>query len=128
MGIDEKKYASLPLQKEVIEQVAQIKETFKNTKLILSIDRLDYSKGILQRLQAFEQLLQKHPGYIEKVTLYMIVVPSRDTVPQYAHLRDEIDKRVGNINALYRKMDWTPIHYYYRSFPHRNAFSLILFG
>jgi trehalose 6-phosphate synthase/phosphatase len=46
----------------------------------------------------------------------MIVVPSRDTVPQYAHLRDEIDKRVGNINAIYRKMDWTPIHYYYRSF------------
>lgn len=47
----------------------------------------------------------------------MIVVPSRDTVPQYAHLRDEIDKRVGNINALYRNMEWTPIHYYYRSFP-----------
>jgi len=117
MGIDEKKYSSLPLEQDVIEQIALIKETFKNTRLILSIDRLDYSKGILQRLQAFEQLLNRHPEYIEKVTLYMIVVPSRDTVPQYAHLRDEIDKRVGNINALYRKMDWTPIHYYYRSFP-----------
>ena len=117
MGIDEKKYASLPKKKEVIEQIELVKETFKNTKLILSIDRLDYSKGILQRLQAFEQLLQQHPEYCEKVTMYMIVVPSRDTVPQYAHLRDEIDKRVGNINALYRKMDWTPVHYYYRSFP-----------
>ena len=117
MGIDEKKYSSLPLQQDVKEQISQIRESFKNTKLILSIDRLDYSKGILQRLTAFEQLLQLHPGYMEKVTLYMIVVPSRDTVPQYAHLRDEIDKRVGNINALYRRMDWTPIHYYYRSFP-----------
>ena len=117
MGIDEKKYASLPKKKEVIEQIELVKETFKNTKLILSIDRLDYSKGILQRLQAFEQLLQQYPEYCEKVTMYMIVVPSRDTVPQYAHLRDEIDKRVGNINALYRKMDWTPVHYYYRSFP-----------
>jgi trehalose 6-phosphate synthase/phosphatase len=117
MGIDVNKYASLPLQKEVTEQIGLIKETFKNTKIILSIDRLDYSKGILQRLQAFEQLLQQHPEYCEKVTMYMIVVPSRDTVPQYAHLRDEIDKRVGNINALYRNMDWTPIHYYYRSFP-----------
>jgi trehalose 6-phosphate synthase/phosphatase len=117
MGIDNEKYASLPLQKAVLEQKALIKETFKNSKLILSIDRLDYSKGILQRLQAFEQLLQQYPEYCEKVTLYMIVVPSRDSVPQYAHLRDEIDKRVGNINALYRKMDWTPIHYYYRSFP-----------
>jgi len=117
MGIDENKYASLPLQQDVKEQISQIKESFKNTKLILSIDRLDYSKGILQRLTAFEQLLQQHPEYMEQVTLYMIVVPSRDTVPQYAHLRDEIDKRVGNINAIYRKMDWTPIHYYYRSFP-----------
>jgi trehalose 6-phosphate synthase/phosphatase len=117
MGIDEQKYSSLPLEKEVKEQISLIKETFKDTKLILSIDRLDYSKGILQRLQAFEQLLNQHPEYCEKVTLYMIVVPSRDTVPQYAHLREEIDKRVGNINALYRKMDWTPIHYYYRSFP-----------
>ncbi|MEO6976894.1 MAG: bifunctional alpha,alpha-trehalose-phosphate synthase (UDP-forming)/trehalose-phosphatase, partial [Mucilaginibacter sp.] len=117
MGIDDKKYASLPLEKEVVEQVAVIKETFKGTKLILSIDRLDYSKGILQRLQAFEQLLQLHPEYCGKITLHMIVVPSRDTVPQYAHLRDEIDKRVGNINGLYRNMEWTPIHYYYRSFP-----------
>jgi len=117
MGIDVNKYASLPLTKEVKENISSIKEAFKNSKLILSIDRLDYSKGILQRLQAFEQLLQKHPEYAEKITMYMIVVPSRDTVPQYAHLRDEIDKRVGNINGLYRKMDWTPIHYYYRSFP-----------
>jgi len=117
MGIDVKKYASLPLRKKVKENISSIKEAFKNTRLILSIDRLDYSKGILQRLQAFEQLLKTHPEYAEKITMYMIVVPSRDTVPQYAHLRDEIDKRVGNINALYRKMDWTPIHYYYRSFP-----------
>lgn len=117
MGIDVKKYATLPHRKKVKENIRSIKETFKNSKLILTIDRLDYSKGILQRLQAFELLLQTHPEYAEKVTMYMIVVPSRDTVPQYAHLRDEIDKRVGGINAVYRKMDWTPIHYYYRSFP-----------
>lgn len=117
MGIDAKKYAALPLQKVVKENIASIRETFKDSKIILSIDRLDYSKGILQRLQVFEEMLKKHPEYLEKVVLYMIVVPSRDTVPQYAHLRDEIDKKVGSINALYRKMDWTPIHYYYRAFP-----------
>jgi len=117
MGIDYNKYSSLPLEAEVKQQIEQINDTFKDTRLILSIDRLDYSKGILQRLQAFEQLLQRHPEFCGKITLYMIVVPSRDTVPQYAHLRDEIDKRVGNINALYRNMEWTPIHYYYRSFP-----------
>src|SRR6201985_3774267 len=115
MGIDFEKYNSLPKTPEVKEQVKQIKDTFKDTKLILSIDRLDYSKGILQRLQAFEYLLKNYPDYKEKIALYMVVVPSRDTVPQYQQLREQIDKMVGQINALYRTMDWTPIHYYYRS-------------
>ena len=117
MGIDEKKYASLPTTKEVKKDIELIKDSFKDIKLILSIDRLDYSKGILQRLQAIEYILENHPECREKIALYMIVVPSRDTVPQYAHLRDEIDKKVGTINSVYRTMDWTPIHYYYRSFP-----------
>lgn len=115
MGIDEKKYAELTELPEVIEQATQIKDIFKDNKIILSIDRLDYSKGILQRLQAFELLLEENPEYLTKVTLYMVVVPSRDTVPPYAHLRDQIDKKVGNINARYRTIDWTPISYYYRS-------------
>ena len=117
MGIDDQKYASLPDQEEVKEQINHLKDTFNDYQVILSVDRLDYSKGILQRLKAFEELLELYPEYIEKIILYMIVVPSRDTVPQYKELRDEIDKRVGNINSLYRTMDWTPILYFYRSFP-----------
>jgi len=117
MGINDKKYAALPMEKIVQTQAELIRSTFKDCKLIISIDRLDYSKGILQRLQAFELLLQQHPEYKGKITLYMIVVPSRDSVPQYAHLRDEIDKRVGNINSIYRTIEWSPISYYYRSIP-----------
>ena len=117
MGIDDKKYASLTQDPEVIKHVEEIKASFKNTKLVVTIDRLDYSKGILQRLQAFEHLLEKYPAYKEKIALYMVVVPSRDTVPQYAQLRDQIDKKVGSINSVYRTMDWVPIHYYYRSLP-----------
>jgi trehalose 6-phosphate synthase/phosphatase len=117
MGIDDKKYASLPADPEVKKDIKLIHDTFKDTKLVVTIDRLDYSKGILQRLQAFEYLLQHYPQYKEKIALYMVVVPSRDTVPQYAQLRDQIDKRVGTINSVYRTMDWTPIHYYYRSLP-----------
>lgn len=117
MGIDDKKYASLPREPEVIRDINLIKDSFKDTKLVVTIDRLDYSKGILQRLHAFEYLLEQYPEYTEKITLYMVVVPSRDTVPQYAHLRDQIDKIVGSINSVYRTMDWTPIHYYYRSLP-----------
>lgn len=117
MGIDDKKYASLPEKPEVQLEIANLLDSFKNIKIVLSVDRLDYSKGILQRLQAFELLLQLYPQYLEKIVLYMIVVPSRDTVPQYKELRDAIDKRVGNINSLYRTLNWSPILYFYRSFP-----------
>ncbi len=115
MGIDDRKYEELPQQTEVRRQIQEIKDVFKGNKIVLSIDRLDYSKGILQRLQAFEMLLDTHPEYIDKLTLYMIVVPSRDAVPQYRELRDQIDKRAGNINGRYRTIGWTPIQYYYRS-------------
>ncbi len=117
MGIDFDKYSALPKETAVQQQIIQLKSLFKNNKLILSVDRLDYSKGILQRLQAFELLLELHPEYLGKVVLYMIVVPSRDTVPQYKELRDAIDKKVGNINSIYRTMDWSPVLYFYRSFP-----------
>ncbi|RYE00833.1 MAG: HAD-IIB family hydrolase, partial [Sphingobacteriaceae bacterium] len=101
----------------VKQEIKQLQESFAGVRTILSVDRLDYSKGILQRLQAFEELLQNNPEYLEKVVLYMIVVPSRDTVPQYKHLRDEIDKRVGNINSMFRTLNWSPVQYFYRSFP-----------
>ena len=117
MGIDDKHFESLISTPEVQENIQQLQQTFGETKIILSIDRLDYSKGILQRLNAYEKLLKNNPDYIERIVLYMIVVPSRDTVPQYKELRNEIDKIVGNINACYRTLNWLPVHYYYRSFP-----------
>lgn len=117
MGIDYDKYASMVGNMEVQQQLQQLEENFHGIKMILSIDRLDYSKGILQRLQAFELFLQLYPEYTEKVVLYMIVVPSRDNVPQYIALRDEIDKLVGGINARFRTINWHPVHYFYRSFP-----------
>ncbi|NSL86448.1 bifunctional alpha,alpha-trehalose-phosphate synthase (UDP-forming)/trehalose-phosphatase [Chitinophaga sp. Mgbs1] len=117
MGIDYDKFASLGNNPEVQEHLKTLRENFREERLVLSIDRLDYSKGIIQRLQAFELLLQLHPEYISRVVLYMIVVPSRDTVPQYKELRDDIDKLVGNINARFRTLSWHPIQYFYRSFP-----------
>lgn len=117
MGIDYDKYASMVGDIEVQQQLQQLEENFHGIKMILTIDRLDYSKGILQRLQAFELFLQLYPEYAEKVVLYMIVVPSRDNVPQYIALRDEIDKLVGGINARFRTINWHPVHYFYRSFP-----------
>lgn len=116
MGIDYDKFENLTKHAKVARYSAAFKESQKNLKIILTIDRLDYSKGIIQRLQALELLLQLHPEYIEQVVLYMIVVPSRDTVPQYRELRDRIDQLVGNINSRFRTMNWVPVHYFYKSF------------
>ncbi|RKD18242.1 bifunctional alpha,alpha-trehalose-phosphate synthase (UDP-forming)/trehalose-phosphatase [Pelobium manganitolerans] len=117
MGIDADKFNSLPSSPEVLEIIKNYDDALGCKKIVLSIDRLDYSKGITQRLQAFEKVLLDHPKYIEQICLHMIVVPSRDTIPQYAELRDQIDKLVGNINARFRTASWHPIHYFYRSFP-----------
>ncbi|NRF40019.1 bifunctional alpha,alpha-trehalose-phosphate synthase (UDP-forming)/trehalose-phosphatase [Pedobacter foliorum] len=116
MGIDADKFESLTKHAKVAKHSASFKASQKDLKIMLTIDRLDYSKGITQRLQAVELLLQLHPEYKEKIALYMVVVPSRDTVPKYKELKDQIDQLVGNINARFRTMDWQPIHYFYRSF------------
>jgi len=117
MGIDFDKFDQLAQTDPVQEKAEQIKQQFQERKIILSIDRLDYSKGILERLQGFELLLQTHPELHQQVVLYMLVVPSRDNVAQYKVLRDEIDRMVGHINAVYGYNSWTPIAYFYNAFP-----------
>ncbi|SEW46622.1 trehalose 6-phosphate synthase /trehalose 6-phosphatase [Chitinophaga sp. YR573] len=117
MGIDNDKFEILSSDPEVLRQLDSLRENFQHTHMVLSIDRLDYSKGIIQRLEAFELFLQLYPEYVEKVVLYMIVVPSRDTVPQYKELKETIDRIVGGVNARFRTMNWHPVNYFYRSFP-----------
>lgn len=117
MGIDFDKFSGLPATDRVQQEIDYFRAGKEDMKVILSIDRLDYSKGILERLKALELLLQHHPEYIGKIELFMIVVPSRDTVPKYSELRDQIDQFVGNLNARYRSMNWIPVNYFYRSFP-----------
>ncbi|RFM33396.1 bifunctional alpha,alpha-trehalose-phosphate synthase (UDP-forming)/trehalose-phosphatase [Chitinophaga silvisoli] len=128
MGIDNNKFELLSQDPEVIKQVESLRENFQGTHMVLSIDRLDYSKGIIQRLQAFELFLQLYPEYIEKVVLYMIVVPSRDSVAQYKELRDAIDMLAGGINARFRTLNWHPINYFYRSFPVETLSALYSFA
>ncbi|PIQ22278.1 MAG: bifunctional alpha,alpha-trehalose-phosphate synthase (UDP-forming)/trehalose-phosphatase [Cytophagales bacterium CG18_big_fil_WC_8_21_14_2_50_42_9] len=117
MGIDYDKYASLAASDQVKEIEQNFREALRNRQVVLSIDRLDYSKGIPQRLKAFEQFLNDCPEMHEKAILVMIVVPSRDKVEKYKHLKEEIDELVGRINGLFRTISWSPIHYYYHSYP-----------
>ncbi|WP_372919515.1 bifunctional alpha,alpha-trehalose-phosphate synthase (UDP-forming)/trehalose-phosphatase [Salegentibacter sp.] len=99
-------------------------KTTPEAKLILSIDRLDYTKGIANRIRAFEYFLDRNPEYIEKVRLVMLAVPSRSNVPQYQRLKREIDELVGRINGKFSTVNWTPIWYFYRSMPFENLIDL----
>ncbi|MDT0559140.1 bifunctional alpha,alpha-trehalose-phosphate synthase (UDP-forming)/trehalose-phosphatase [Ichthyenterobacterium sp. W332] len=93
-------------------------------KFILSIDRLDYTKGIPNRIRAFENFLNTYPEYKEKVRLIMLTVPSRSNVPQYQKLKSETDELVGRINGEFSTVSWTPIWYFYRSLPFNNLIDL----
>src|SRR5690606_108174 len=117
MGIDYEKYTNSAASPQTIEKEIRYRTSLGDQKLVLSIDRLDYSKGIPQRLRAFEIFLQQYPEYQTKVSLIMIVVPSRDSVEQYQELKEEVDLLVGRINGKYGRLNWTPVHYFYRSFP-----------
>ncbi len=116
MGIDYEKYAFPNIEESESEEVQFIKDYGQKRKLILSIDRLDYSKGIPERIRAYELFLEKNPEYRGVVTLMLVVVPSRANVDQYKSLKVEIDELVGRINGTYGTFNWIPIRYYYRSF------------
>ena len=116
MGIDYQKFAFPEENGSPTEEVKAIQSYSQQTKLILSIDRLDYTKGIPERIKAYEQFLKRNPKYHGKVSLIMVVVPSRAGVDQYQQLKEEIDELVGRINAENGTFNWIPIRYYYRSF------------
>ena len=116
MGINYEQYNQAPKLPEVKVKSDLLREKLGERSIILSVDRLDYSKGILHRLNGFAQFLENHPDYHEKVSLAMIVVPSRDTVDIYAELKTKIDQLIGEINGKYSKLGWNPIFYFYRSF------------
>ena len=116
MGINYDLYHSVSENPEVQKAINRFQNLFGNHKMILSVDRLDYSKGILHRLWGFSLFLEHHPEYLGKVTLAMVIVPSRDQVNQYAELKTKIDEEIGAINGKYSTIDWTPVCYFYHGF------------
>ncbi len=116
MGINYSLYNDAILNPKVQQKAVELKKDYGTHKLILSVDRLDYSKGILHRLKGFALFLEKHPEYKEKVSMAMIIVPSRDTVDRYADLKTKIDEAIGAINGMYSTINWTAVYYFYRSF------------
>ena len=116
MGINYELYHNTASKTEIQNHVVELKKNYGKNKLILSVDRLDYSKGIVHRIKGFGLFLKNHPEYRGEVSLVMIIVPSRDTVGRYAKLKKIIDEKIGAINGKYSTINWTPVHYFYHSF------------
>jgi trehalose 6-phosphate synthase/phosphatase len=115
MGIDYKKFNKTSHLKLVYKEKQSIKKEAKGRKIIISVDRLDYTKGIIKRLEAFELFLEIYPEYKEKVTVIMVEVPSRVKVKTYANLKVRVDQLVGKINGKYGTLGWVPIWYLYKA-------------
>jgi trehalose 6-phosphate synthase/phosphatase len=114
MGIEYDKFHDMDVSPHHAEKAKE-----GEPKIILSVDRLDYSKGIVNRLQGFELFLKRNRKWHGKVFLKMIVVPSRTGVTSYQKIKRRLDELVGNINGNYSKINWTPIIYQYTSLSHK---------
>jgi trehalose 6-phosphate synthase/phosphatase len=124
MGIDFAKFQQAASGPEVEEDYKNLKSSFQDYRVILSIDRLDYSKGILNRLRGYEAFLEKYHEWKEKVVLLLVVVPSRVGVDQYQKMKSQIDELVGEINGRFGNISWTPILYQYKYFSFTQLVSL----
>ena len=117
MGIDFLRYNTAQKFPEIQKEKQKIAKTLEGFKVILSIDRLDYTKGILNRLEGYELFLEKNPQWHKKVVLTLVVVPSRIAVEHYQRMKNQIDELVGRINGRFGDVQWTPLLYQYRYLP-----------
>lgn len=117
IGIDYKRYARGSYNRKV----SSIQRTFDlfraKTQVILSVDRADYTKGIPERLDAFELFLDRHPDFLRRAVLVIVAVPSRGDVNAYKELRSTIEQKVSRINGKFSTIDWSPITYRYQPLP-----------
>jgi trehalose 6-phosphate synthase/phosphatase len=120
MGIDYKRYHDALDTDAIREESDDVLKKAQGTKLILSVDRLDYTKGIPERIKSYAEFLRIYPQYREKVTMILIVAPSRTEVDTYSDLLKEIQELVSNTNGEHGTIGWVPVWFFYRSFGFEN--------
>jgi trehalose 6-phosphate synthase/phosphatase len=125
IGIAPEEFTSLlETDDETRNRRMEIQQRFKNRHLLLSVDRLDYTKGIPERLRAFRRLLRQAPDLRGRAVLLQVAVPSREVITMYKELRQEVDELVGKINGEFSTPDWTPIVYLRRGIPRSELVAL----
>jgi alpha,alpha-trehalose-phosphate synthase [UDP-forming] len=115
IGIDSEAFARDADSPEIAAQAAEIRKRVSEDVLVLGVDRLDYTKGIPERLKSFRLLLRRSPEMRGHITLVQVVVPSREEIPNYKHLRREVELLVSQINGEFTEPGWVPVHYIHRN-------------
>jgi trehalose-6-phosphate synthase len=113
-----------PPEPSAIEEIEGLMRSLDSAKLVLGVDRLDYTKGIPERLLAFGRMLEMFPEWRGKVSLVQVSVPSRADVPLYAEQRASIESIVGRLNGEFGEATWVPVRYLYRSYGRRQLAQL----
>src|SRR5882757_144113 len=114
IGIDFASFENGATSEAVAQRSQGLRATFPDCQLILGLDRLDYSKGIPERLRAYRDALERHPELRGRVVLIQVVVPSRVEIPRYHEFKDRIDRLVGDINGRFSTSNWLPVQYHFR--------------
>ncbi|MEM6370686.1 MAG: trehalose-6-phosphate synthase [Myxococcota bacterium] len=117
IGIETAEFEQMAGAQGTTERSEIIRRNIGAEKIVLGVDRLDYSKGILQRLYAIERLFELHPEFRGKVSFVQVAVPSRTAVKEYEELKRGVDETVGRINGRFSNSGWTPVIYLYRGLP-----------
>ncbi len=113
IGIDYKKFRKTSEDEAVITYKNELVKNFGDKKIIFSVDRLDYTKGLNYRLNGFEDFLERYPEWLEKVIFIFNIIPSRDNIPEYNKRRRMIEEKVSEINGRFSSIQWQPIIYRY---------------
>ena len=117
IGIDVDEFAALTHAKAATDMYGHMKHEYERRKLLLGVERLDYSKGLPQRLRAFQALLQKYPENLRSATLIQVASPSREDMGAYTDLLQELEGLCGAINGNFGELDWMPIRFMHRNVP-----------
>lgn len=115
LGIDVESQRRAAFSEEAERILTQYKRTLGDTQVILGVDRLDYTKGLPKKLEAFKALLCKEPRWREGAVMIQLAVPTREAIGSYRDQKSEVERLVGEINGLYGKPGKTPVQYIYRS-------------
>jgi trehalose 6-phosphate synthase len=116
LGIPVDFFEDLAASSRTQQKSARIRRGLRSEVVVLGVDRLDYTKGILERLLGFERFLERNPNYHRRVTLVLIAVPSRTKVTEYAALKRQLDEAVGRVAGRFSSDGWVPIRYLYTQF------------